>query len=91
MLARPAVSSVILGARTFGRLDGNPRRSRPRTVRRETALLAAASDPGSRTTRTASAGGGIWAAVTLMLPLRSILRVWDPDQVVAASGRFGAE
>ncbi len=47
MLARPAVSSVILGARTFGRLGGNLAAAGLALSAGETALLDEASDPGS--------------------------------------------
>lgn len=47
VLARPAVSSVILGARTLEQLDGNLAAAGLTLSREETALLDEASDPGA--------------------------------------------
>jgi aryl-alcohol dehydrogenase-like predicted oxidoreductase len=47
VLARPAVSSVILGARTLDQLDGNLTAGDLKLTDDETRLLDAASDPGA--------------------------------------------
>lgn len=47
VLARPAVSSVILGARTLEQLEGNLAAADLALAREETALLDEASDPGA--------------------------------------------
>jgi aryl-alcohol dehydrogenase-like predicted oxidoreductase len=47
VLARPAVSSVILGARRLDQLDGNLAAGDLRLAEEETRLLDAASDPGA--------------------------------------------
>ena len=47
VLARPAVSSVILGARTLGQLDGNLAAAGLALSQEETTLLDEASDLGA--------------------------------------------
>ncbi|MDQ2813513.1 MAG: aldo/keto reductase [Actinomycetota bacterium] len=47
VLARPAVSSVILGARTLAQLDGNLAAGDVKLTEEETRLLGEASDPGA--------------------------------------------
>jgi hypothetical protein len=55
VLARPAVSSVILGARTLGQLDGNLAAADLALSQEETTLLDEASDLGAPDYRTANA------------------------------------